>query len=322
MSQQLNSALGKLTMKEIIAAVGDNNLRKIRDHAGKQGLTMAVMHPHLANAALVICQNGTTMSMHVTRRNSRGQEIYPYYCVVLEKHIITWLETVDGYLLFQECMAAWHWNHKKLELEAQFWKHVGYFPLEITISPKEVKALEVQLNWYCVEALALEKSTAALLFWNMDQMKEMASELAIADEIKLNNQEGHHKYLNHHGQPEACLIQTHSLGKRNRNIENSGVITGTAITMFWIPIMTSGDSQRILMHGLKPKQLWSGFTTRYKGVVFHLIAKKNGQSCNPYIFTIKFGLDRPAKIGCKLALIIRASLTIPSVITSFGPGLI
>lgn len=66
----------------------------------------------------------------------RGQEIYPYYYVVPEKRIITWLEPVDGYLLFQECTAAWHWNHKStlffrvilleidlagLELEAQFW---------------------------------------------------------------------------------------------------------------------------------------------------------------------------------------------------------
>jgi hypothetical protein len=67
---------------------------------------------------------------------ARGQEVYPYYCVVPEKRIITWLEPVDVYLLFQECTAVWHWNHKSmffvcfllleidlagLELEAQFW---------------------------------------------------------------------------------------------------------------------------------------------------------------------------------------------------------
>ncbi|KAG1744750.1 hypothetical protein EDB19DRAFT_1906467 [Suillus lakei] len=40
------------------------------------------------------------------------------------------------------------------------------------------------------------------------------------------------------------------------------------------------------------------------------------------IFTIDFGLDLSAKIGCGLALIVGASLTIPLVIASVGPGLI
>lgn len=43
---------------------------------------------------------------------ARGQEIYTYYCVDPANHIIAWLEPVDGYILFQECTAAWHWNHK------------------------------------------------------------------------------------------------------------------------------------------------------------------------------------------------------------------
>jgi hypothetical protein len=66
---------------------------------------------------------------------ARGEEVYPYYYVVPENQIITWVEPIDGYILFQECM-AWHWNHKStlvftslvlepsfagLELEAQYW---------------------------------------------------------------------------------------------------------------------------------------------------------------------------------------------------------
>lgn len=42
----------------------------------------------------------------------RGVEIYTYYYVVPENRIITWIEQVNGYLLFQECTMAWHWNHK------------------------------------------------------------------------------------------------------------------------------------------------------------------------------------------------------------------
>jgi hypothetical protein len=45
-----------------------------------------------------------------------GMEIYTYYYVVPERRIIAWPEPVDGYILFQECMAAWHWNHKSMSL--------------------------------------------------------------------------------------------------------------------------------------------------------------------------------------------------------------
>jgi hypothetical protein len=66
---------------------------------------------------------------------ARGEEVYLYYYMVPENQIITWVEPIDSYILFQEC-TAWHWNHKStlvftslvlelnsagLELEAQYW---------------------------------------------------------------------------------------------------------------------------------------------------------------------------------------------------------
>jgi hypothetical protein len=45
---------------------------------------------------------------------ARGEEVYPYYYVVLESKIITWVEPMDGYILFQECTTGSHWNHKSM----------------------------------------------------------------------------------------------------------------------------------------------------------------------------------------------------------------
>ncbi|KAG1894111.1 uncharacterized protein F5891DRAFT_1195668 [Suillus fuscotomentosus] len=81
---------------------------------------------------------------------ARGEEVYPYYYVAPESKIITWVEPMDGYILFQECTAAWHWNHKRLELEAQYWKHVEYFPRGMEMRVSEVRNLRVKLNWYRV----------------------------------------------------------------------------------------------------------------------------------------------------------------------------
>jgi len=38
---------------------------------------------------------------------------YTYYIVDPERKIIAWLEPVDGTILFQECMGALKWNHKR-----------------------------------------------------------------------------------------------------------------------------------------------------------------------------------------------------------------
>ncbi|KAG1896198.1 uncharacterized protein F5891DRAFT_983717 [Suillus fuscotomentosus] len=81
---------------------------------------------------------------------ARGEEIYPYYYVVPESQIITWVEPMDGYILFQQCMAARHWNHKRLKLKAQYWKHIEYFPCGMAMHVSEVRSLWVKLNWYRV----------------------------------------------------------------------------------------------------------------------------------------------------------------------------
>lgn len=42
----------------------------------------------------------------------RDEEVYQYYYVVHSLRTITWLEDLDGYLLFRECIQASEWRHK------------------------------------------------------------------------------------------------------------------------------------------------------------------------------------------------------------------
>ncbi|KAG1751526.1 uncharacterized protein EDB91DRAFT_1078293 [Suillus paluster] len=172
--------------------------------------------------------NGKRYLLVVEPIVAREKEIYPYYYIVPENHIITWVEPVNVYLLFQESIAS-HWNHKRLELEAQYWKHVEYFPHEITIPLLEIRALRIQLNWYHVEELA--KSDGIM----------KGPGVAIC---------GHHEYLNHHGQPEARLIRMHSLAKKRRDLEDSPFMAGAAVVMLWIPLMVLRCLKKIYVDGL------------------------------------------------------------------------
>ncbi|KAG1766098.1 hypothetical protein EDD22DRAFT_950804 [Suillus occidentalis] len=58
----------------------------------------------------------------------RGEEKFQYYYVIPDQHIIAWVEELNGYLLFQDCIQPSQWEHKRLELEAQYWKHFEFFP--------------------------------------------------------------------------------------------------------------------------------------------------------------------------------------------------
>ncbi|KAG1748519.1 hypothetical protein EDD22DRAFT_851025 [Suillus occidentalis] len=169
----------------------------------------------------------------------RGMEIYMYYYIVPENCIITWIERVNGYLLFQECTTAWHWNHKRLELEAQYWQ-------VFNIAEPDPNKLSKP-----TEALAIEQSTAASIFWTLDQMKEMAAELATAEELAGHTGTmgehgiaiyGHHEYLNHHGQPEACLI--------HKDSKNFPFMAGAGITMLWIPVVVLKRLKNIYVDGV------------------------------------------------------------------------
>ncbi|KAG0704707.1 hypothetical protein DFH29DRAFT_997402 [Suillus ampliporus] len=131
---------------------------------------------------------------------ARGEEIYPYYYVVPESKIITWVEPMDGYILFQECTMASHWNHKK--------------------------------------ALAMEQSTAATIFWTLDQMKEMATELAIAETLTGLN-----------GMVEEPGVAI-CVGERHADLEDSPFMTGLVVAMVCIPIMVLKHLRNIYVDGL------------------------------------------------------------------------
>ncbi|KAG1868023.1 hypothetical protein C8R48DRAFT_761059 [Suillus tomentosus] len=216
---------------------------------------------------------------------ARGEEIFPYYYVVPESKIITWVEPMDGYILFQECTAAWHWNHKRLELEAQYWKHVEYFPLGMEMRVSEVRNLRVKLNWYRVGEFVFGFATSeqnnqvtnrsagyGTIYCRYHILDSGPNErdghraghyrqvITYYPHHQLRSDKGHHEYLNHYGQHEARLIQTHSVGKRRRDLEDSPFMIGLAVTMLCIPIMVLKRLRNIYVDGLVNGVDVRGFT--------------------------------------------------------------
>jgi hypothetical protein len=54
----------------------------------------------------------STIVAEPARTQSVAGDIYLYYLVAPDAHIIGWLEPLDGTHLFRECDHAREWNHK------------------------------------------------------------------------------------------------------------------------------------------------------------------------------------------------------------------
>ncbi|KAG1779681.1 hypothetical protein EV702DRAFT_1195054 [Suillus placidus] len=116
-----------------------------------------------------------------------GEERFQYYYVVPDRHVIAWLEVLNGKLLFGECIQPSEWNHKRLELEAQYWKHLEFFPHQFLMECSQVRCIRIELACYIGEATTLGQSSAASMFWTLDQMNQIGTHLATIESLADND---------------------------------------------------------------------------------------------------------------------------------------
>ncbi|KAG1849817.1 hypothetical protein C8R48DRAFT_778410 [Suillus tomentosus] len=213
----------------------------------------------------------TTIVAEPARTQNVAGDVYLYYLVVPDAHIIGWLEPLDGTHLFRECDFAREWNHKSalhfrimiyrlichsgLELEAQFWKHVEFFPHNFKLDRSLVRQLRAELDWFHAE-----NSTSATIFSNRETTEKIITRLAslgsdgnvtepgVALFGRLYHMLRHHQYLNYHGQPEARLLRSHSTGVRRQKREPFHFIA--TVAMLCLPMLVRDRLNQIYVDGL------------------------------------------------------------------------
>ncbi|KAG2359276.1 hypothetical protein BDR07DRAFT_1378777 [Suillus spraguei] len=206
---------------------------------------------------------------------------YEYYCADIKQHVIAWFHAFDAHLLFQECAFAREWNHKRkfqspanslrgLELEAQFWKHVDFFPRHYEMRPSDAGELRAHLEWFLAEGLTLEQSTAASLFRNNEEAEKILSCIIRFESDPSSNNFmteqgvafcGHHQFLNYYGLPEARLMRSHSVEgtKRKRTLP---LLLATA-AMFGVPALVLEHIDNIYVDGIVNSLDISQFVDRF-----------------------------------------------------------
>lgn len=193
-----------------------------------------------------------------------GEERFQYYYVVPDKQVIAWLEDLNGELLFGECIQPSEWRHKRLELEAQYWKHFEFFPHQFRMESSQVRCIRREVVCYIGEATTLGQSSAASMFWTLDQMNQIGTHLAIIEGLADNEtieETGavfccrilyilrHHQFLHRHNQPEARLIRNHAVREKHRSCKILVFMGNAAAMMLCIPI-TIGRIRRTSVDGV------------------------------------------------------------------------
>ncbi|KAG1844983.1 hypothetical protein F4604DRAFT_1688893 [Suillus subluteus] len=111
-----------------------------------------------------------TIITEPARTQNVDGDIYLYYLVAPEAEVIGWLEPLDG-----------------LELEAQFWKHVEFFPRNFKLDHDCVRKLRTELDWFHIDTLTLEHSTSATIFSNKEVMEKIIDRLASLDDLSVSD---------------------------------------------------------------------------------------------------------------------------------------
>ncbi|KIK41669.1 hypothetical protein CY34DRAFT_107206 [Suillus luteus UH-Slu-Lm8-n1] len=217
-----------------------------------------------------------------------GEERFQYYYVVPDKQVITWLEDLNG-----------------LELEAQYWKHFEFFPYQFRMECPQVRCIRKEVVCYIgespkqkTEATTLSQSSAALMFWNLDQMNQVGIHLATIETEDLANNEmidetgvvfccrilyilRHHQFINRHNQPEAHLVRNHELREKHRSCKALVFMGNAAAMMLCMPI-TIGRIRRTsvdgILNGVEVNSLVDDFSSRAKNQItlsYYLGKKRN-----------------------------------------------
>ncbi|KAG2113384.1 hypothetical protein DEU56DRAFT_761946 [Suillus clintonianus] len=227
-----------------------------------------------------------------------GEERFQYYYVVPDQHIIAWLEDLNGELLFGECIQTSEWRHKRLELEAQYWKHFEFFPHQFQMDTSQVRRIQRELFCYIggkpialqrltespeikIEATILGQSSAASMFWTIGQMGQVGAHLTTIEGLVDNGiveetgvvfcyRVGHHQFLNRHNQPEARLIRGHAVRKNHRTCKLLVFMGNAAAMVLCMPITidriksTSVDG---VLNGVEVNSFINDFSSQAQGQI-------------------------------------------------------
>ncbi|KIM70630.1 hypothetical protein SCLCIDRAFT_101274 [Scleroderma citrinum Foug A] len=197
-----------------------------------------------------------------------------YYFVHRRKRCLFWLEVFDARSILGDCKGVTALSHKRLAIEAQYWKHRDLFPVLGEVDAWLVAEVKDMMLHAACDHLSSTRSTAAL------STDELHNYLSIIEKIDVNSTFrcdhtvviiGHPKphtldrnqYLNFHGQPCARLSVDQTVHGWRYRPSTAMIILAPLLCM--APVANVRSLHRTFVDNIASTVEWSGFITKLNG---------------------------------------------------------
>ncbi|KAG1903129.1 uncharacterized protein F5891DRAFT_117386 [Suillus fuscotomentosus] len=140
-----------------------------------------------------------------------------YYFVHHKNRCLFWLLDFDAVDILRECSGVTELAHKKIELEAQYWKHIDLFPHASALHSEVLRQLQQIIRFAISDCMTSEVS--AVCAFSMDVLRntlDLIKDVDVEDDwiqsahdkclvARTMNHFRHCQYLNYYGQRGARL---------------------------------------------------------------------------------------------------------------------
>ncbi|KAG1748341.1 uncharacterized protein EDB91DRAFT_1113503 [Suillus paluster] len=140
-----------------------------------------------------------------------------YYFVHRDNRCLFWLQNFDATVILRECSGVTELSHKRIELEAQYWKHIDLFPHASALDSQVLRELQQIIRFAISDCMTSEVSAVCAL--SMDVLKntlDLIKDVDVEDNCiqsaydkcfiaRMMNHFKHCQYLNYYGQKGARL---------------------------------------------------------------------------------------------------------------------
>ncbi|KAG6330528.1 hypothetical protein ID866_8561 [Astraeus odoratus] len=208
-----------------------------------------------------------------------------YYFVHGPKRCLFWLEEFDARGVLGDCKGVSALSHKRLAIEAQYWKHRDLFPVLGEVTADLVSEVKDMMLHAACDHLSSTRSTAAL------STDELQSYLSLVDKIDVNTPFRcdhtvvilgrmmhifyRNQYLNFHGQPCARLSVDQTVHGWRYRPSKAMIMLAPVLCM--APVAHVRSLHRSFVDNIASTVEWNGF-----------IAKLNGQLQNLNLLVSQF----------------------------------
>ncbi|KAG1763473.1 hypothetical protein EDD22DRAFT_846404 [Suillus occidentalis] len=193
-----------------------------------------------------------------------------YYFANHRDRCLFWLDDFDAEDILSDCKSVENLSHIRLAIQAQYWRHWGYFPSLCPVTQTLVDEVKDMLVHATCDHLTSLQSSAAF------DVIELRDYLAVVDKIKVYTPAdqsmqrchaaiviGHNHFVNYHGEDCARLAVEQTV--HGWAYKRSPLMVILTPFLFFDPVTQVRDLHKVFVDRIACTARWNAFSSKLNG---------------------------------------------------------